>query len=157
MPSIIPCNTCGKQIWFDWDHRFGDLGYSDPSRAKPNIPLEVGGEGQLLEQKHNCPNSEWNKGRRGGAGSGGGNVSRDIEPSAMKMVLANGLDALAKVEHGNQSLQAISKTLFRMDDKINKIMEHLNIVDPNNDDGDSQREVSESDFNYDDPKNDSRS
>jgi hypothetical protein len=166
MPKTTECNKCGQSIWFNWDAEAGDPGRSDSGRL---VPLEVE-DNELLDKRHDCPESDYNKGRgtRGGggrtvsasrtssSGSGISSSNKDFEPNAAKMILANGLDALGKIERGNQSLESITRTLFRIEENVTKIMKHLNIIDPNNgddDDGDSQREVSESDFTYNDPDN----
>lgn len=53
-------NGCGQQIWFDWERKFDDLGYTSNS-SKPNIPLEVSETGEHLPKKHQCPNSTYGK------------------------------------------------------------------------------------------------
>jgi hypothetical protein len=166
MAKTTECNKCGQTIWFNWDAESGEPGRSDSGRL---VPLEVK-DNELLDERHDCPESDYNRGRGTRGGGGGGqrtaNTSRtsssgsgisssnkDFEPNAAKMILANGLDALGKIERGNQSLESVTRTLFQIEENVTKIMKHLNIIDPNNDDGDSQREVSESDFTYDDPDN----
>jgi len=58
-PKTVLCNKgCGTQVWFDWNARAGEPGRSDRGKM---IPLVVDEHGELLQERHNCPNSTWGK------------------------------------------------------------------------------------------------
>jgi hypothetical protein len=45
-------------IHFNWDAKAGEPGRSDFGKL---IPLQVAEDGELLNERHNCPKSTWNK------------------------------------------------------------------------------------------------
>ena len=59
MPKTTLCNKCRRQsIWFNWDAKAGEPGRSDFGKL---IPLQVSEDGELLNERHQCPNSTWVK------------------------------------------------------------------------------------------------
>jgi len=133
-PPLICRNGCGQQLWFDWERKFDDLGYTQNSE-KPNIPLEVAEDGEHLPRKHQCPNSEYaKKQQEGKEADRGGSYRNDttkenLSTVALQGILGNTLDLLAKLDKLQNSFDELVK-----EQKGN----------PLDDDGDSSRENDES-------------
>lgn len=101
-------------IWFNWDAKAGEPGRSDFGKL---IPLQVSEEGDLENERHNCPKSTWNKPQAAQQQSSNG-VSNEII-----------LSLLAKLEKVNIDLSALSKTVHEVNEsqleRLDEIISHL--------------------------------
>ena len=130
-------NECGTAIWFDWEHKYDDLGYTSNS-TKPNIPLEVAEDGEHLPKKHQCPNSEYAKKQQVSTSSTNGESKATITNVALQGVLGNTLDIISRLD----------KIEHRFDELIPRFNQLVDTVaanqgNPLDDDGDSNRESPE--------------
>lgn len=133
-------NECGTAIWFDWERKFDDLGYT-PNSDKPNIPLEVDAKtGEHLPKKHQCPNSEYNRKQRGEDVS----VPRanTAESAAIQAILGNSLDIMGRVEAINEKLDALIPRFNQLVDSYYAMLKQDG-RNPLDDDGDASREGNE--------------
>lgn len=123
-----PCSRqCGQLVWFNWNAKAGEPGRSDFGKLRP---LQVSETGELLNEIHECPNSDWNRNRQSQQQqktNGGGKVGN----AQIEAVLGNTMDIIARVE----------KLDRKFDEVITAISKIANRGDPlNDDDGDSDRE-----------------
>ena len=134
-------NGCGTAIWFDWERKFDDLGYTQNS-DKPNIPLEVDDKtGEHLPKKHQCPNSEYNKKQRGEETSTTTATTartNTVESAALQSILGNTLDIMGRVEAINEKLDELIPRFNQLVDMYQHSLAPAE--NPLDDDGDSSRE-----------------
>jgi len=138
---LICRNGCGTAIWFDWERKFDDFGYTENS-TKPNIPLEVSESGEHIAKKHQCPNSEYAKKQQEGKDADRGSVStrpETVESVGLKAILGNTLDIIAE-------LQSLRKEFNEFRPRFNQLVDTVAAQQSNplDDDGDSSRETDES-------------
>ena len=130
-------NECGTAIWFDWERKFDDLGYT-PNSDKPNIPLEVDTKtGEHLPKKHQCPNSEYNRKQRGEDVSVP--AKPNVEGAALQAILGNTLDMMGMIEKINEKLDDLIPRFNQLVDSYHALLRQQT-GDPLDDDGDSSRE-----------------
>jgi hypothetical protein len=129
LPKSLQCrNGCGQEIWFDWNRDYDDQGYTQGS-SKPNIPLEVDDDGHFTGKKHDCAKSPFNQKKSSGSSSGssgGGNSYNAMLQSDISAMMA-------QISQMRNEVSAANKGIY-------KIIKHFDMIDPNNDDGDSSRE-----------------
>jgi hypothetical protein len=133
-------NECGTAIWFDWERKYDDLGYTSNS-SKPNIPLEVSETGEHLPKKHQCPNSEYNRKVQSQPQQHGGysdTTKGELHDAAIKGVLGNTLDIIARVEKLDRKLDELIPRFNQLVDMV-----YAQQGNPLDDDGDSSRENQE--------------
>ena len=139
-------NGCGQTIWFDWERKFDDLGYT-PNATKPNIPLEVSDTGEHLPKKHQCPNSTYNRQQQQQPSTG---TTAATTVTAAKAISRDDIgEIFVKLERLNGQLEAFSTTIRaanesiieRLDQIVSRLKEQAVEFDAvNDDDGDSLRE-----------------
>lgn len=117
------CRNCGEVIHFDPKRK---------SQSGKFIPLEEDGE------PHQCPESDYAKKQRTGDSSSSTTAgtttikTESVESVALKGVLGNTLDIIARVERLETRIDELSGF-------IKKLTDHL-VSNPLDDDGDSERE-----------------
>lgn len=155
-----PCSRgCGQRVWFDWGAKAGEPGRSDFGKLRP---LQVSEDGEQLNEIHDCPNSDWNKKQQSRQVPTTTTTAATTAYSAgnMEAVLGNTMDAIARIEKLDNTMNMIGTLDQQLSQKINKLQHDIDeliprfnqLVDmvtanrgnPLDDDGDSQRE--EGDF-----------
>jgi hypothetical protein len=130
---LICRNGCGQTIWFDWERKFDDLGYTNNS-SKPNIPLEVSETGEHLPKKHQCPNSEYAKKQQSGSAT---ETVKDnsVTTAALQGVLGNTLDIISRLDKLEHKFDELTPRFNQLVDMVTAQQGN-----PLDDDGDSNRE-----------------
>lgn len=116
----VECNRgCGQQVYFD---RQSENGWSSSGKM---VPLQWDEDKGPTDTGHQCPNSDYNRSRKGGGGSGSQQTTTGAReekvPSGMEMVLGNTLDILGKVEMIVQRVEAMGKQLYSLQKDIDAI------------------------------------
>lgn len=134
-----PCNKgCGQRVWFNWSAKAGEPGRSDFGKLRA---LQVSEEGQMLDEIHECPNSTYGK-RSGGDGQQTKQAPAAVDTTTIETLLGNSYDHSARLEKIETQVQLISRLVFEVSNKIDRLagQKHITNNNPLDDDGDSIRE-----------------
>jgi hypothetical protein len=147
-----PCSRgCGQRVWFNWSAKAGEPGRSDFGKLRP---LQVSEEGEMLNETHDCPNSDYNKKQQSRqVPTSSASTTTAYSAGNMEAVLGNTMDAIARIEKLDHTVNMIGTLDQQLSGKIdrlqhdldeliprfNQLVEHI-IHNPLDDDGDSQRE-----------------
>lgn len=123
-----PCNRgCGQLVWFNWGAKAGEPGRSDFGKLRP---LQVSEDGEMLNEIHECPNSDFNKKRTNG-GAKVGNVQ-------IEGVLGNTMDIIARLEKQETQISLIASILPQISRKLDTLIGQTHINNNNSESTNSE-------------------
>lgn len=115
MPKTTTCqNGCGDSIWFDWNAKAGEPGRSDRGKM---VPLQVSEDGELLQERHNCPNSPYNQQQQQRQNTNSSTKVGGVNVQALEAVLGNTMDIIARIERLDRRFDEMIKAVSALSNK----------------------------------------